>query len=437
MADHQSEPEGDGSLVQSTQPFDDDDESSKARLASALGHHTTSTQAFDSQDLAYKARLQAALGEQPHADPDPDPGRPSTDDAAHVLAPTRAEAAHAPTQQNPQEPEPVNGLLDATDDGPRLLFLPSDPESFEVRHAEVQGYQSSAGEWMDALWEVDEDESVETMRVLAVSQSLYNVACDVTTRGTSTTAVLTFRVFFDPSSDDVTLVNTGRTSTILVIGGGQPDSPRQQETRIYPSSVAQLGPGQWDISSPTHGCTTKMLVLHRRFLPSLALPPLALLYSARASSSEQPSKKRGTSPAARDPDAKRTRGAGPPVNIRTLSAVRNQGVNAATSHPLIDLRTGRTIELIGSRPGENYSVTRIENLSNSRSSSVWRAIISILTPDHPSVVAKVLKLSSSVKSTAVMWLRETSIHSKLSAGGLPTIVQLLGLDARLHTPQIV
>lgn len=70
---------------------------------------------------------------------------------------------------------------------------------------------------------------------------------------------------FDPSSNDVTLVNTGRASTILVIGGGRPDSPEQQETRVYPSSVAQLGPGQWDIS--TYGCTTKMLDLHRRFLP--------------------------------------------------------------------------------------------------------------------------------------------------------------------------
>jgi hypothetical protein len=117
-----------------------------------------------------------------------------------------------------------------------------------------------------------------------------------------------------------------------------------------------------------------------------------------------PSKKRGTSPAARDPGAKRTRGAGPPdvsVNIRTLSAVRNQGVNVAASHPLIDLRAGRTIKLIGSRPGEKYSVTRIENLSNTRSSSVWRAMISILAPDHPSAVANVLKPSSSVKSTAV------------------------------------
>jgi hypothetical protein len=110
MADYQPEPEGSRSLVQSTQPFDDDDESYKARLASALGHHARSTQAFDSQDLAYKARLQAALGQQPHADPDPNPDRPSTDAAAHVPAPTRAEAADALTQQTPQEPQPVNGL---------------------------------------------------------------------------------------------------------------------------------------------------------------------------------------------------------------------------------------------------------------------------------------------------------------------------------------
>jgi hypothetical protein len=73
---------------------------------------------------------------------------------------------------------------------------------------------------MDTQWKIKEDERVETLRVLALSQSLYNVACDVTIRGTSATAVLTctFRVFFDPSSDDVTLVNTDRTSTILVTG---------------------------------------------------------------------------------------------------------------------------------------------------------------------------------------------------------------------------
>jgi serine/threonine protein kinase len=60
-------------------------------------------------------------------------------------------------------------------------------------------------------------------------------------------------------------------------------------------------------------------------------------------------------------------------------------------------------------------------------------MISILTSDHPSVVAKVLKPTGSARSAATMWLRETSIHSKLSAAGLPTIVQLLGLDARVHS----
>ncbi|KAK0736054.1 kinase-like domain-containing protein [Apiosordaria backusii] len=377
--------EGARSPVTSTQPFDDDDESYKTRLAAALGHHDKSTQVFDSQDPAYKAHLQAALGQQ--------------------------------------EPQPVGTFLDAVDEGTRLLFLPSDPESFELKHADVEGYQSPAGEWMDLRWEVDEDESVETLRVLAVAQSVYNVACDATVRGASATAVLTFRVYFDPSSDDVSLRNTTHNSTILVIRDGQPHDSRPQVTRVYYSSAAQLGPGQWEISLPSHGCTTKLLVLHRRFLPPLAY----------AGPSEQSGKKRGTLPTARDPGAKRVRGAGPPVNIRTLSAVRNQGVNAATSHPLIDLQTGRTIELIGSRRGEKYSVTRIENLSDSRSSSVWRAIISILTPDHPSVVTKVLKPIGNARSTATMWLRETSIHSKLSAGGLPTIVQLLGLDARVHS----
>ena len=60
-------------------------------------------------------------------------------------------------------------------------------------------------------------------------------------------------------------------------------------------------------------------------------------------------------------------------------------------------------------------------------------MVSILNSEYPSVVAKVLKPIGSTKSTATMWLRETGIHSKLSAGGLPTIVQLPGLDARVHS----
>ncbi len=171
----------------------------------------------------------------------------------------------------------------------------------------------------------------------------------------------------------------------------------------------------------SHSCPTKLLVLPRRFLPLLA---------HTGSASGQSSKKQGALLAAQDPSLKRVRGA---VNIRTLSAIRNQGVDTATPHPLIDLQTGQTVKLIGPGPGEKYSITRIKNLSDSQSSSVWRAMISILTPDHPSVVTKFLKPLGSTKYTATIWLRKTSIHSKLSAGRLPTIVQLLGLDARVHS----
>ncbi len=396
-------PERTTSLVQSTQPFDDDNEEYQLWLASAQGHQNRSTQAFDTQDPTHKARLRAALGKPDHADSEP------------VAGPAA------------QEPQPVKGFLDAADEeGTRLLFLPSDPDAFELRHADVEGHQSPAGGWIDVLWEADEEESVETLKVMTVAQSIYNAACDVIIRTASNkTAVLAFRVYFSPSSDDVSLHNTASTSTILIVGASQHDQPPQQEIRVYQSSVAQLGPGQWDISMPSHGCPTKLLVLPRRFLPP----------RVQTSPSEQSRSgmKRGTLPTAQDPGPKRTKGAVPSVNIRTLSAVRNQGVNAAASHPLLNLPAGRTIDLIGSRPGEKYSVTRIANLSDSRSSSVWRAMVSILTPDHPSVVIKVLKPTGNAISTATMWLRETSIHSKLSAGGLSTIVQLLGLDARLHS----
>ncbi|KAL2260335.1 hypothetical protein VTK26DRAFT_5676 [Humicola hyalothermophila] len=57
----------------------------------------------------------------------------------------------------------------------------------------------------------------------------------------------------------------------------------------------------------------------------------------------------------------------------------------------------------------------------------------ILGPEPPWVVAKVLKPRGNAPSAARMWLREASIHSKLSASNLPTIIQLLGLDARVHS----
>ena len=60
MAHYQ--PEGDGSPVQSTQPFSDRDESYQARLATAVGFYERLTQTFDIKDPAYRARLRSALG---------------------------------------------------------------------------------------------------------------------------------------------------------------------------------------------------------------------------------------------------------------------------------------------------------------------------------------------------------------------------------------
>ena len=51
----------------------------------------------------------------------------------------------------------------------------------------------------------------------------------------STLAVLAFRVYFGPSSDDVSLHNTASASTILIVGGSQHDQPPQQEIRVYQS----------------------------------------------------------------------------------------------------------------------------------------------------------------------------------------------------------
>ncbi len=110
---------------------------------------------------------------------------------------------------------------------------------------------------------------------------------------------------------------------------------------------------------PNHSSTIKLLVLPRCFLPPSNLAP-----------SLEASKKRGTLLAAQDLATKQAKGARPPVNIRTLSTVLDQGVNASASHPLLNLQASQTIKLIGSRPTEKYSVTRIKNLSDSRSSSV-------------------------------------------------------------------
>src|SRR4029434_6959222 len=106
------------------------------------------------------------LGQQPRADPGSlHPG------AAEPVPPLSLAEAADKHSERPQGARPLTAFLEAANNETRLLFLPSDPESFELKHADVEGHQSPAGEWMDVLWEVDEEDSVETLRVLAVPQS--------------------------------------------------------------------------------------------------------------------------------------------------------------------------------------------------------------------------------------------------------------------------
>lgn len=106
-------------------------------------------------------------------------------------------------------------------------------------------------------------------------------------------------------------------------------------------------------------------------------------------------------------------------------------------HPLMGLLPNQTITIAGAGVQE-YSITRVQKLSETRASSVWRALVSIFSPEQPAVVAKVLlKGRNSTPVIAEMWLREAKIHSKLntqdSDSNVSTIVKLLGLDARLHS----
>jgi hypothetical protein len=49
--------------------------------------------------------------------------------------------------ERPQGVWPLAAFLEeAANNDTRLLFLPSDPETFELKHADVKGHQSLAGE---------------------------------------------------------------------------------------------------------------------------------------------------------------------------------------------------------------------------------------------------------------------------------------------------
>ncbi|TLD04389.1 uncharacterized protein PgNI_12101 [Pyricularia grisea] len=100
------------------------------------------------------------------------------------------------------------------------------------------------------------------------------------------------------------------------------------------------------------------------------------------------------------------------------------------SYILGDLRIGEIVQLFRSKSYERYSITRVKTLSDRRPASVWQAAISTF---REPIVAKVLTYTDDIRATVRIWLQEIRIHSKIGSDKYQTIVQLLGVNARIYT----
>lgn len=190
---------------------------------------------------------------------------------------------------------------------------------------------------------------------------------------------------------------------------------------MFPAVTAELEPGAWELVAPAVSSSNKLLVLPRRFLHK------------EAGATKVPSGKRPLSSTVGHA-SKRVQDAGGVVHNLHVERIPR---SCQSLHPLMGLLPNQTITIAGAGVQE-YSITRVQKLSETRASSVWRALVSIFSPEQPAVVAKVLlKGRNSTPVIAEMWLREAKIHSKLntqdSDSNVSTIVKLLGLDARLHS----
>ncbi|KAI6486524.1 hypothetical protein MCOR13_009435 [Pyricularia oryzae] len=220
---------------------------------------------------------------------------------------------------------------------------------------------------------------------------MHDIACRISISRGSVRIVS--GIFFDPSTDVITLKN---------------DQP-------------ELEPGAWELVAPAVSSSNKLLVLPRRFLHK------------EAGATKVPSGERPLSSTVGHA-SKRVQDAGGVVHNLHVERIPR---SCQSLHPLMGLLPNQTITIAGAGVQE-YSITRVQKLSETRASSVWRALVSIFSPEQPAVVAKVLlKGRNSTPVIAEMWLREAKIHSKLNSqdsdSNVSTIVKLLGLDARLHS----
>lgn len=318
-------------------------------------------------------------------------------------------------------PERLRWLqLSKEDNRTRLVFHPSDPDAFHLEHVGLgindQSYTDSCSQWLEFVCG-DGEESVEISKVMAVAQSIFHVACKVSIHCKGSTQV-NFEIYYDPETDQVTLINGQSSPTLVLKKESGPDN-----IIVYKGTSAELEPGAWNLTAPDVSRTTTLLVLPRRFLP------------ARDDAEEFEPESRKRSASATLP-AKRAKASS------TVALVPKHTVPVADfemrqlEHPLVSLRPGQTLKLVGSHPQEEYSITYAQKLAENKSSLVRKVQLSFPGHGNVDMVAKtVRKGMRDAKAAARVWQSETRIHSKLMAttAGARFIVQLLGTDARIHT----
>lgn len=98
------------------------------------------------------------------------------------------------------------------------------------------------------------------VKVLAITQSVHHIACRVSIQCKGPEQV-EFEIFYDPETDQVTLKNHKTTLDI----GKDPES-KKGSFLVYKGVDVPLEPGAWDVVATKANCTTKLLVLPRRFV---------------------------------------------------------------------------------------------------------------------------------------------------------------------------
>ncbi|KLU83176.1 CAMK protein kinase [Magnaporthiopsis poae ATCC 64411] len=376
-------------------------------VSAAMSEHATqSTNPNSSDNPRYQAVSAAATAPRPEVVQEPIAATDKGNDRAEP-----------PAAQQPRGTEDVISKLfpenlawlrlSEDDKRTRLLFLPTDPDTFHLEHiglhwaTDVEGYPDSCSRWLELACG-DKEGSFETPMVMAVAQSIYHTACKVSLRSEDSTRV-DFEIFYDPETDQVVL-KTGESSPTLVLHQESESSSHGHQI-VYSGVNTHLDPGAWQVAAPRVGRTTTLLVLQRRFLPA----------EGSAEKPEPASGKRSTSDAL---VGKRIKGK-EPAEASGATLVQRHAVSEQPEHPLVRLKEGQTLELAGSLPLEQYSVQRTRKLAENNSSSVWRVIVS--WPESPSsaMVAKtVLKGTGDVMAAAQGWEREARIHSKLNTSGI-------------------